>query len=189
LLILLWNQWFLYIFAFENKPESINCFAMELDKISWSIIRSLQENARASYADIGREVGLSAPAVAERMQKLEEAGIINGYHINLDYEKTGYALKAFITFTAHSGKLLPFLKYIEPMDEVLECHRVTGNYCIFLKVVVKDSLQLEQLLTRFMEYGDTTTSIILSSPITQRVMSKPKPEPTRINRLAKVRLG
>ncbi|HVY74928.1 MAG TPA: Lrp/AsnC family transcriptional regulator, partial [Puia sp.] len=85
---------------------------MELDHISWSIISCLQENARASYADIGRTVGLSAPAVAERMLKLEEAGVINGYHIDLNYEKAGYALKAFITFLAHSGKLAPFLKYI-----------------------------------------------------------------------------
>lgn len=159
---------------------------MELDQISWSIISRLQDNARASYADIGREVGLSAPAVAERIQKLEEAGIINGYHIDLNYEKTGYALKAFVSFTAHSGKLLPFLKYIESLEEVQECHRVTGNYCIFLKVVVKDSSRLEQMLTRFMEYGDTTTSIILSSPVTRRVFSKP--EPIKTNRVAKARL-
>ncbi|HEY4155197.1 MAG TPA: Lrp/AsnC family transcriptional regulator [Puia sp.] len=160
---------------------------MELDRISWSIISSLQENARASYADIGRTVGLSAPAVAERMQKLEESGIINGYHIDLDYERTGYALKAFISFTAHSGKLVTFLKYIEKMDEVLECHRVTGNYCIFLKVVVKDSQQLEQLLSRFMEYGETTTSIILSSPISHRVFSKSDAGLTKTNRAAKLR--
>lgn len=159
---------------------------MELDQISWSIISRLQDNARASYADIGREVGLSAPAVAERIQKLEEAGIINGYHIDLNYEKTGYALKAFVSFTAHSGKLLPFLKYIESLEEVQECHRVTGNYCIFLKVVVKDSSRLEQMLTRFMEYGDTTTSIILSSPVTRRVFSKQ--EPIKTNRVAKARL-
>jgi len=161
---------------------------MELDAINWSIISSLQENARASYADIGRVVGLSAPAVAERMQKLEEAGIIKGYHIDLDYEKAGYALKAFITFTAHSGKLMPFLKYVERINEVLECHRVTGSYCIFLKVVVKDSMQLEQMLTRFMEYGDTTTSIILSSPVIQRIFSKPESQSTKTNRFAKVRL-
>jgi Lrp/AsnC family leucine-responsive transcriptional regulator len=96
-------------------------------------------------------------------------------------------LKAFITFTAHSGKLMPFSKYIEKMDEVLECHRVTGNYCIFLKVVVKNSLHLEQLLARFMEYGDTTTSIILSSPITHRVFSNADPAPTKTNPAAKLR--
>ena len=81
------------------------------------------------------------------MLKLEEAGIIQGYRIEVDYEKTGYALKAFITFTAHSGKFIPFLNYIAKLDEVLECHRVTGNYCIFLKVVVENSGHLQELLT------------------------------------------
>jgi Lrp/AsnC family leucine-responsive transcriptional regulator len=145
---------------------------MELDKTSWSILACLQENARASFADIGREVGLSAPAVAERMVKLEEAGIIQGYRIEVDYEKTGYALKAFVAFTAHSGKLVPFLKYIGTLDEVLECHRVTGNHCIFLKVAVSNSGRLQELLARMMEYGDTTTSVILSSPITHRIFNK-----------------
>jgi Lrp/AsnC family leucine-responsive transcriptional regulator len=145
---------------------------MELDKTNWSILASLQENARASFAEIGREVGLSAPAVAERMLKLEEAGIIKGYRIEVDYEKTGYALNASIAFTAHSGKLGPFLNYIGKLDEVLECHRVTGNYCIFLKVVVENSGHLQELLARMMEYGDTTTSIVLSSPITHRIFTK-----------------
>ena len=145
---------------------------MELDKTNWSILTCLQENARASFADIGREVGLSAPAVAERVSKMEEAGIIQGFRLDVDYEKTGYALKAFIAFTAHSGRLMPFLNYVEKLDEVLECHRVTGNYCIFLKVVVSNSSRLQELLAHMMEYGDTTTSIILSSPITYRFFTK-----------------
>ena len=145
---------------------------MELDKTNWSILTCLQENARASFADIGREVGLSAPAVAERVSKMEEAGIIQGFRLDVDYEKTGYALKAFIAFTAHSGKLMPFLNYVEKLDEVLECHRVTGNYCIFLKVVVQNSGHLQQLLTSMMEYGETTTSVILSSPITHSIFTK-----------------
>jgi Lrp/AsnC family transcriptional regulator, leucine-responsive regulatory protein len=145
---------------------------MELDKTSWSILACLQENARASFADIGREVGLSAPAVAERMVKLEEAGIIKGYRIEVDYEKTGYSLKALIALTAHSGKLMPFLNYIDKLDEVLECHRVTGNHCVYLKVIVENSGHLQELLARMMEYGDTSTSIILSSPITHRIFSK-----------------
>lgn len=145
---------------------------MELDKTSWSILACLQENARASYADIGREVGLSAPAVAERMVKLEEAGIIKGYRIEVDYEKTGYTLKALIAVTTGSGKLVHFLNYIDKLDEVLECHRVTGNHCVYLKVIVSNSGHLQELLARMTEYGETTTSIILSSPITHRVFTK-----------------
>jgi Lrp/AsnC family transcriptional regulator, leucine-responsive regulatory protein len=145
---------------------------MELDKTSWSILACLQDNARASFADIGREVGLSAPAVAERMAKLEEAGIIQGYRIEVDYEKTGYALKALIAFSAHSGKFQAFLNFIGKLDEVLECHRVTGNHCIYLKVVAENSGRLQELLASMMEFGDTTTSIILSSPITHRIFTK-----------------
>src|SRR5664279_880835 len=119
---------------------------MELDKTSWAILACLQENARASFADIGREVSLSAPAVAERMIKLEEAGIILGYRVEVDYEKTGYALKALIAVTTGSGKLPHFLQYISKLDEVLECHRVTGNHCVYVTVVVENSGHLQELL-------------------------------------------
>ena len=161
---------------------------MELDKTSWSILACLQENARASFADIGREVGLSAPAVAERMIKFEEAGIIQGYRIDVDYEKTGYSLKAFITFTAHYGKFNAFINYIDRLDEGLECHRVTGNFCIFLKVVVKNSGHLQQLLTSMMEYGETTTSVILSSPITHRIFKAHEEKAKGKGRAVKSRL-
>jgi Lrp/AsnC family transcriptional regulator, leucine-responsive regulatory protein len=160
---------------------------MELDKTSWSILACLQENARASFADIGREVGLSAPAVAERMIKLEESGVIQGYRIDVDYEKTGYALKAFITFSALPGKFIPFLNYIAKKDEVLECHRVTGNSCIFLKVIAQNSGHLQQLLYSMMEYGETTTSIILSSPITHRALPTQNAKPKGKGRVAKTR--
>jgi Lrp/AsnC family transcriptional regulator, leucine-responsive regulatory protein len=160
---------------------------MELDKTSWSILACLQENARASFADIGREVGLSAPAVAERMLKLEESGIIQGYRIEVDYEKTGYGLKAFVAFTAHSGKFTPFLNYIQKLDEVLECHRVTGNHCIFLKVAVKNSGHLQEFLASLMEYGETTTSVILSSPITHRIFTKHEMKPKGKGPAAKTR--
>lgn len=160
---------------------------MELDQTSWVILACLQQNARASFADMGREVGLSAPAVAERMAKLEEAGIIQGYRIEVDYEKTGYALKALIAFTAHSGKLLPFLNYIKKLDEVLECHRVTGNHCIYLKVAVENSSRLQEMLASMMEYGETTTSIILSSPITHRIFTRHERKTKGKDRLAKSR--
>jgi|KBSMisStaDraftv2_1062788.scaffolds.fasta_scaffold00588_14 Lrp/AsnC family leucine-responsive transcriptional regulator len=161
---------------------------MELDKTSWAILACLQENARASFADIGREVGLSAPAVAERMTKLEEAGIIQGYRIEVDYEKTGYGLKAIIAFTAHSGKFISFLNHVEKLEEVVECHRVTGNYCIFLKVIVENSAHLQQLLTRLMEFGETTTSIILSSPVTHRIFTRHETRIKGKGQVAKARL-
>ena len=161
---------------------------MDIDKINWSILECLQENARASFADIGREVGLSAPAVAERMTKMEEGGVIRGYAVNIDHQQAGYFLQAVITFVAQSGKLQPFLKVLDKMEEVQECHRVTGKYCLFMKVLARDAHHLEQLLTRFSEYGDSITSIILSTPVFHPGISRPATV-TKINPAAKARLA
>lgn len=143
---------------------------MEMDSLNWSIITALQENARASFADIGRKVGLSAPAVAERIQKMEDAAVIKGYHVALDYEKIGYALTAIITFTCHPEKTSAFLKLMGKMQEVLECYRVTGHYGLFMKVAIKTPGHLEEVIDKFNEYGETTTFIVLSRPLEYRVL-------------------
>jgi Lrp/AsnC family transcriptional regulator, leucine-responsive regulatory protein len=143
---------------------------MEMDKLSWTILGALQENARTSFADIGRKVGLSAPAVAERIQKLEEANVIKGYHAALSHEGVGYSMTAIIAFSAHGGNTAPFIKYVETVQEVLECHRVTGNYCLYMKVVFKTPKHLEELINKFNTFGETTTSVILSSPVEHRVI-------------------
>ncbi|WP_044174271.1 Lrp/AsnC family transcriptional regulator [Flectobacillus major] len=143
---------------------------MELDKLYWDILVLLQENARLSFAEIGRQVGLSSPAVAERVQKLEEAGIIKRFSIDLDCEKLGYSLKASILFKAHSGKIQAFLNYIKQMPEIYQCDRITGEYCLVMKLVVKRPNDLENIINQFSEFGDSTTSVILSSPIDSKVM-------------------
>lgn len=143
---------------------------MELDKLHWSILTVLQENARLSFAEIGRMVGLSAPAVAERVQKLEDAGVIRRYTVALDHAKIGLSLQAVVLFTTNSGKLSTFLKHIEKLQEVMECHRITGNYCLLLKIAVKSPAHLEEVINRFVEYGETITSVVLSSPLEHRVL-------------------
>lgn len=141
---------------------------IKMDKLNWSILRVLQENSRLSFAEIGRQVGLSAPAVAERVQKMEEAGIIKDYGISLDLGKLGYTLQALISFKAHAGKLHRFLELLQQMPEVRECYRVTGNYCLLMKVAVKEAQDLEQLINIFVEYGEPTTSVILSNPVSSK---------------------
>lgn len=143
---------------------------MELDKLNWSILTVLQENARLPFAEIGRKVGLSAPAVAERVQKLEDAGVIKRYTVALDYEKIGTPLQAVVLFTSSSGKMASFLKHIEKLQEVMECHRITGNYCLLLKIAVKSPAHLEEVINRFVEFGETITSVVLSSPLEYRVL-------------------
>lgn len=146
---------------------------MELDKLHWSILTVLQENARLSFAEIGRMVGLSAPAVAERVQKLEDAGVIKRYTVALDYAKIGTPLQAVVLFTSSSGKMSTFLKHIEKLQEVMECHRITGNYCLLLRIAVKSPAHLEEVINRFAEFGETITSVVLSSPLEYRIF-KPK---------------
>lgn len=143
---------------------------MELDKLHWSILTVLQENARLSFAEIGRMVGLSAPAVAERVQKMEDAGVIKRYTVALDAAKIGSPLQAVVLFTTNSGKLSVFLKHIEKLQEVMECHRITGNYCLLLKIAVKSPGHLEEVINRFVEYGETITSVVLSSPLEYRIL-------------------
>jgi Lrp/AsnC family transcriptional regulator, leucine-responsive regulatory protein len=142
---------------------------MEFDKLSGSILKALQENARSSFAEIGRKVGLSAPAVAERIQKLEEAKVIRGYHVDIDPQKLGYTLQALIMFESRNGKSSAFAEYITTVSEVTECHRVTGTYCFVFKIAVQSSQHLDKLINSFSEYGEPTTSVILSSPVAPRI--------------------
>ena len=141
---------------------------MEIDKLNWAILAALQENSRLSFAEIGRLVGLSAPAVAERVQKLEDAGIIKGYGIALDLSKLGYTLQALVSFKAHAGKLPRFLQLLQTMPEIRECYRVTGSECLIMKVAVQQAQDLEQIINLFVEYGEPTTSVILSSPVSPK---------------------
>lgn len=110
---------------------------MKVDLLNWRILQCLQENSRQSNTDIARNVGISSPAVAERIRKMEDAGVINGYYAKLDYKETGYQLKAIITLRAFMGRLKPFLEKVNSFHEVVNCFRITGNENIVLEVVLK----------------------------------------------------
>jgi Lrp/AsnC family leucine-responsive transcriptional regulator len=141
-----------------------------LDSVGWAILNELQQNARVSFAELGRRVGLSTPAVLERVHRLEEAGIILGYHADLDAAKVGMPIKAFIRLSVTGNLLQRVIAIAERLDEVLECHRVTGTDSFVIKVGVSSVEHLQDLFDRFSPYVATTTAIILSSPITRRVI-------------------
>lgn len=147
-----------------------------LDATSWEIVCALQEDARLSFSELGRRVGLSAPAVAERVRKLEEAGIIVGYHARVCPEKMGYALTAFIRMASPSEKCAIVSSFVADLPEVLECHRVTGSDSFILKVIVSSVAHLEALIDRLLPYGQLTTSVVLSSPVKNRVIEPQEPE-------------
>ncbi|SMC61617.1 Lrp/AsnC family transcriptional regulator [Cellulophaga tyrosinoxydans] len=144
----------------------------KIDELNWGILKSLQKNARESFANIGRKVGLTPPAVAERIKKMEDLGIINGYKAVVSHTQTGYQLKAIITLRAFMGKLKPFLETVKTFEEVINCYRITGNENIIMEVVLKDQFHLEKFIDKLIQYGETRTHIILSEVISDAPIGK-----------------
>lgn len=143
----------------------------ELDDTDWHILRVLQHNARLSFAELGRTVSLSRPAVAERMRRLEEMGIIAGYRAEIDLSRLGYSITAFVRVKAQSDKLDSLAGIIKASPEVLECHRGIGDDSFIVKVVVSSLPHLESVLDRFAAIGQVSTSIALSTVMTKRIMT------------------
>jgi Lrp/AsnC family leucine-responsive transcriptional regulator len=138
----------------------------KLDEIGWHILHELQQNARIPFAELGRRVGLSTPAVAERVRNMEDAEIIRGYRTEVDPMACGFNVLAFIRVNVAGDKLQHFVELAKTRPEVLECHRVTGAESFILKMAVTDMNHLESAIDSLMPYVATTTSMILSSAIT-----------------------
>lgn len=135
------------------------------DKLDWKIIDVLQDDSRLSFAEIGRIVGLSAPSVKERVQRLEETEVIKAYTTVIDPQKAGYSLSAAITFTPHPGKLKPFLDVVMKIPEVNDCSRMTGSDALLMRVTLRDIQNLEQLIDKLVVYGESSTNIVISDVV------------------------
>ena len=135
---------------------------MSIDNLNWKILKCLQQNARMSNAEIGRRVGITSPAVSERIKKMEDAEIIQGYTTFVSPFEAGYQLKALITLRAFMGMLKPFLEKVKTYDEVVNCYRITGNENIVMEVVLKNQKHLEIFIDQLISYGETKTQIVLS---------------------------
>ncbi|MFX0558097.1 Lrp/AsnC family transcriptional regulator [Maribacter sp. CXY002] len=144
----------------------------KIDDINWKILKKLQHNARESFANIGRSVGLTAPAVGERVKKMEDLGIIEGYHAKISHSSTGHQLKAIITLKAFMGKLKPFLAIVETFEEVVNCYRITGTENIVMEVILKDQFHLEKFIDKLIQYGETRTNVVLSQVISDAPINK-----------------
>jgi Lrp/AsnC family leucine-responsive transcriptional regulator len=141
-----------------------------LDAVNRAILHELQQDARLSMAELGRRVNLSPPAVAERVQRLERDGVIRGYHADVDPTKLGYTIAAVVRVAPATRQLDRIRELARESPEVVECHRITGEDCFFLKLHLRAIDDLEPLLDRFTPYGRTTTSIIHSSPVDGRAL-------------------
>ncbi len=142
---------------------------MKLDKHNWLILEELQKNARAPLTKIAKNVGMSSPGVHERIQKMEEAGIINGYHAKIDLTKIGYSLSVIISIKIRFGQAENFIKHIRTAPEIFECLKLTGQDCMQMKAHIRDTDHLEDLNGRLVKYGELNTSLVLSSIIKQRI--------------------
>jgi len=141
------------------------------------LLRQLRDDPRLGVAELARRVGLSAPAVRERVLRLEEAGVVRGYRLELDPAALGYPISAYVRVRPAPGQLPKVAELARSLPQVVECHRVTGEDCFVLKIHLSALDDLDQLLDRFLVYGQTTTSIIQSSPVPLR--SLPLPDESR----------
>ena len=141
-----------------------------IDEIDRKILKELQLDARVSYAELGRRVGLTTPAVIERVRKLEDAGVITGYRAEIDTSKVGLPITAFVRMSITGVDYSHIIEVAEQSSEVLECHRGTGGDSFIMKVAVSSVEHLQEVIDRLVPYGITTTTIVLSSPVTRRII-------------------
>src|SRR5437773_11230586 len=135
------------------------------DAMNLRILTELQQNPRLAMTELGRRVGLSSPAVAERVRRLEESGVIRGYRLDIDPAALGLPLSAYIRVRPNPGQLPRVSEIAREIPEIVECHRVTGEDCLIVKVHLPNIDQLDRILDAFLQFGSTTTSLVQSSPV------------------------
>jgi len=144
-----------------------------LDAINIRLLRELQGNPHLPMSALARRVRMSAPAVTERVRRLEDAGVIAGYRMEVDPTALGLPVTVYIRIRPAPGQLPKVADLAQRTPEVVECHRITGEDCFLLKVHVSKVDQLEEILDRFLAYGQTTSSIVQSSPVPLRPLPLP----------------
>jgi Lrp/AsnC family leucine-responsive transcriptional regulator len=144
------------------------------DERNVELLSLLREDPRLSTSELARRVGMSAPAVRERVLRLTEAGIIRGYALELDPAALGYPICAYVRVRPTPGQLPKVAELARSLPQVVECHRVTGEDCFVLKIYLPSVKDLDAMLDRFLAHGQTTTSIVQSTPVLPRGLPLPR---------------
>ena len=156
-----------------KKSRSLQISDLLLDARNVQILALLVDDPRKSVSELARGVGMSAPATRERIQRLQEAGVIGGCRLELDPAALGYPIAAFIRVRPMPGKLPKIAELAVSLPQVVECHRITGEDCFILKVGLDSLDNLDVILDQFLVYGQTTTSIVQSTPVPPRHLPLP----------------
>lgn len=143
------------------------------EKRNVELLRLLRKDPRITVSELARRVGMSAPAVRERPQRLKESGVIRGYRLDIDPAALGYPIAIVIRVRPMPGKVSKVAELAESLPQVVECHRITGEDCYFIKAYIEALDQLDRLVDRFAVHGQTITSLIQSSPVPPRGLPLP----------------
>lgn len=141
-----------------------------MDKTDVEILKILQKNGRISMKNLGKKVNLTSPAVSERVKKLEEKGIITGYKAKINHDKLGLLVEAYVGVAMRPSQQQAFKDLVKKLDPIIECHHMTGSDSMTVRVLTKDTHELEEVLSEIQKVGKTRTSIILSSPLKNKII-------------------
>ncbi|GAB3814053.1 Lrp/AsnC family transcriptional regulator [Micromonospora zhanjiangensis] len=146
-----------------------------MDHMDWALLRELQSDARLSFSELSRRVHLSPPAVAERVRRLEESGVVTGYHAHVDLNRAGRTVLASIRMSCYGPRCILRDPAVADWPEILEIHRITGDACSMLKVAAGSMDAFERVIDRLAPYGQPSSTMILSTPLDWRPVT-PTPE-------------
>ena len=141
-----------------------------LDETAWQILEALQENGRLSYSELGKKIGLSTPAVSERVRKLEDAGIITGYRATIDLQKLGREIIAFVSIRSTPDQNKRLIQFIQNSPVVSEGHYITGQASYILKIVVANIKEMETFIGEVSHFGATNTSVVMSTYVESKIV-------------------
>jgi Lrp/AsnC family transcriptional regulator, leucine-responsive regulatory protein len=158
----------------RNAQSAGNDADRLLDAVNVRLLSELHGNPRLSMSELGRRVGMSAPAVTDRVQRLEQAGVISGYRMDVDPAALGMPVTALVRVRPSPGQLPRVADTARDTPQVVECYRITGEDCFLLKVHAPSVQDLEEVLDRFVVHGQTTTSIVVSTPVPARPLPLPE---------------
>ena len=152
----------------SNAADTSTVPSPLLDDVNRRLLTELNADPRIPMSALGRRLGMSAPAVTERLQRLERAGVVRGYRVDVDPAALGLPVTAFARIRPVAGQLAKIAELARELPQVSECHRITGEDCFLIKVHAADVGSFEEVLDRFLLHGQTTTSIVQSTPVPPR---------------------